>query len=83
MIYLLLFQGQTIAYNADDQAMDMLLMFGFVRVEQETIQLANRIFETRLYNYFLTLPEVQSGEMYRKLLRRGSNQKSGAHGSDH
>lgn len=69
MIYLLLFQGQTIAYNADDQAMDMLLMFGFVRVEQETIQLANRIFETRLYNYFLTLPEIQSGEMYRLALQ--------------
>lgn len=62
MIYLLLFQGQTIAYNAEDQAMDMLLMFGFVRVDQETVQLANRIFEIRLYNYFLTLPEVQSGE---------------------
>ena len=25
-------------------------------------------FETRLYNYFLTLPEVQNGEMYRLAL---------------
>ena len=40
-------------------------MFGFVKVEQETLQIANRIFETRLYNYFLSLPEVQNGEMYR------------------
>ncbi|MDO4297570.1 MAG: AAA-like domain-containing protein [Lachnospiraceae bacterium] len=69
MICLLLFQGQVIAYNADDQATDMLLMFGFVRVEHETIQIANRIFETRLYNYFLTLPEIQSGDMYRLALR--------------
>lgn len=69
MIYLLLFQGQTIAYNADDNAMDILLMFGFIRVEHETIQMANRIFETRLYNYFLTLPAVQNGEMYRLALR--------------
>ncbi len=73
MIYMLLFQGQTIAYNADDQAMDMLLMFGFVRVDQETVQLANRIFEIRLYNYFLTLPEVQSGEIYR-LAMQNKNQ---------
>ncbi|MDO4340111.1 MAG: AAA-like domain-containing protein [Eubacteriales bacterium] len=63
MIYLLLFQGQTIVYNADDLATDMLLMFGFVKVEHETVQIANRIFETRLYNYFLTLPEVQNGDM--------------------
>ena len=69
MIYQLLFQGQPIAYNADDPATDMLLMFGFIKAEQGTVQIANRIFETRLYNYFLTLPEVQNGDMYRLALR--------------
>lgn len=69
MLYLLLFQGQTISYNADDPATDMLLMFGFIRVERETVYIANRVFETRLYNYFLTLPEVQNGDMYRLALR--------------
>lgn len=69
MIYILLFQGQVIAYNADDWATDMLLTFGFAKVENETVQIANRIFETRLYNYFLTLPEVQNGDMYRIALR--------------
>lgn len=69
MVYLLLFQGQTISYNADEQATDMLLMFGFIKVERETVHIANRIFETRLYNYFLTLPEVQNGDMYRLALR--------------
>lgn len=73
MIYLLLFQGQAIAYNADDAATDMLLMFGFIKVESQTVQIANRIFETRLYNYFLTLPEVQNGHMY-KLALRNKNQ---------
>lgn len=68
MIYLLMFQGQDIAYNADDQATDMLLMFGFVKVEHGTVQIANRIFETRLYHYFLTLPKAQNGEMYRLAL---------------
>ncbi len=65
MIYRLLFRGESIAYSADDPVADLLLMFGFVRVEQATIQIANRIFEMRLYNYFLTLPEVQSGDIYR------------------
>lgn len=73
MIYLLLFQGQSIAYSADDPATDMALMFGFAKVESGTVQIANRIFETRLYNYFLTLPEVQSGDMY-KLALRNKNQ---------
>ena len=68
MIYLLLFQGRTIAYNADDHETDMLLMFGFIKVDHAAVQIANRIFETRLYNYFLTLPEVQNGEMYRLAL---------------
>lgn len=58
MIYLLLFQGQAISYNADEQATDMLLMFGFIKVEHETVQIANRIFETRLYNYFLKSKEI-------------------------
>ena len=78
MIYLLLFRGQTIAYNADDNAMDILLMFGFIRVEHETIQMANRIFETRLYNYFLTLPAVQNGEMYRLQNKRDRSERNQA-----
>lgn len=69
VIYCLLFQGQSVAYNADNMATDMLLMFGFIKVEQGMIQIANRIFETRLYNYFLTLPKAQSGEIYKLALR--------------
>lgn len=38
-------------YNADDTAADLLLMFGFIRVENGTVEIANRIFETRLYNF--------------------------------
>ena len=68
VIYDLLFQGQSMTYNADNMAADMLLMFGFIKVEQGMIQIANRIFETRLYNYFLTLPEVQTGDMYKLAL---------------
>lgn len=63
MIYLLLFQGQTILYNADDMETDLLLMFGFVKVENGTVEIANRIFETRLYNYFLMLPEARSRDI--------------------
>lgn len=64
-IYELLFQGQTIPYNADDPVTDLLQMFGFVRVENATVQIANRIFETRLYNYFLLSPEAEKDELFR------------------
>lgn len=48
-----LFQGQSIAYNPDDLAVQTAQMFGFVKVEDSNIVIANRIFETRLYNNFL------------------------------
>lgn len=57
-----LFQGQPVAYTADDSAVRNARMFGFVKTEKGTVQIANRIFETRLYNYFLTLTEVQGGK---------------------
>lgn len=69
VVYRILFQGQSITYNADDGALDLLRMFGFIKVKDGMIQIANRIFETRLYNYFLTLPEVQNGDMYKMALR--------------
>ncbi len=64
MIYRLLFQGQDIFYSADHPAIDMVLTFGFAKVKGEVLVIANRIFETRLYNYFLTLPKVQMTEVY-------------------
>ena len=45
-------------YNPDDTAIDVALMFGFIKVKNEIIVIANRIFEARLYNYFLTTDEV-------------------------
>jgi hypothetical protein len=65
VLYLLLFQGQSIVYNPDDVSIDMAIMFGFVKVDKGLVVVANRIFETRLYNMFLTLPEVQSSDMYK------------------
>ena len=51
MIVRLLFQGQSIAYNADDVAVQNAIMFGFVKISHSTVQIANRIFESRLYNW--------------------------------
>lgn len=65
ILYILLFQGNSILYNPDDPVLDMALMFGIVKVKQESIIIANRIFETRLYNMFLALPDVQNTDIYK------------------
>lgn len=59
-----LFQGRPVVYAADDMAIRNARMFGFVKTENGNVQIANRIFETRLYNHFLTLPEIQNSDMY-------------------
>lgn len=53
-----------VAYAADDAAVRNARIFGLVKVEGGNVQIANRIFETRLYNYFLTLPEAQEDDLY-------------------
>ncbi|MBQ7432016.1 MAG: AAA-like domain-containing protein [Lachnospiraceae bacterium] len=68
----LLFQGQSIAYNADDVAVRNARMFGFVKIEHSMVQIANRIFETRLYNKFLLDYKEQNSEIYGE----GSRQKN-------
>lgn len=61
ILYALLFRGQSIVYNPDNNAIGIALMFGFTKIDAETgvVVVANRIFETRLYNYFLTAQEIQ------------------------
>ncbi|MCD8337685.1 MAG: ATP-binding protein [Lachnospiraceae bacterium] len=60
----LLFQGERIPYNPDDAVMKDAMMFGFAKVQNSSVQIANRIFETRLYNKFLLTARDQCGAMF-------------------
>lgn len=51
MVEALLFEGNSIAYNPDDDAVGMAMMFGFVNTDGSMVAIANRIFETFLYRY--------------------------------
>lgn len=66
VILRLLFQGQSIAYNPDDVAVLNARMFGFVKVKNSVVLLANRIFEMRLYNKFLLDFKEQNNDIYTK-----------------
>ncbi len=70
MIYRLLFQGQNIVYNPDEPVIQMAKMFGLVKDENSSVVIANRIFETRLYNMFLTSFREQDEEIYTEATRQ-------------
>lgn len=65
MIYEILFQGVSIAYNPDSYAIDIGMMFGFLKQENELVKIANRIFETRFYNFFLSEEREKEPELYK------------------
>ena len=68
MLRSLLFAGRSIAYNADEPAIDMASMFGFIKNQHGTVAIANRIFEMRLYNLYLSSAEMQGLDLYKASL---------------
>lgn len=68
MLQTLLFTGKSIAYNPDEPAVDVALMFGLIREKNGNIVVANRIFEMRLYNRYLSTAEIQGQKIYKASL---------------
>ncbi len=63
----LLLRGKTAEYVPGDMGIRTAVMFGFIVLENGVVSIANRIFETRLYNGFLAeqsryIPASLSGE---------------------
>ncbi len=69
MIRTLLFTGKTIAYVPDNQDMDTATMFGFIKNQNGNVVISNRIFETRLYNKYLSESEMQKLDIYKVSLQ--------------
>lgn len=59
-LYQILTKGDRVSYNPDHDQTKLLLMFGFVKIEDGAVVIANRIFETRLYNDMLTSEEMKA-----------------------
>lgn len=64
MLYAILFRGEKFPYNSDSPVINIGLMFGFMSRFQETVVISNRIFETRLYNLFLS-EELLDSRIYK------------------
>lgn len=69
MLKELLFSGKTITYNPTSQSIQLALMFGFIRNEGGKVVPANRIFDTLLYNHFLSMDELHSSDIYKASLQ--------------
>ncbi|WP_300573280.1 AAA-like domain-containing protein [uncultured Acetatifactor sp.] len=73
MLKALLFTGKNITYNFYEPAISIATMFGFVADRNGMLVIANRIFDTWLYNYFLSNAEVRGLDIY-KLSMQDRNQ---------
>lgn len=62
----ILMEGATIPYNSDREEIAQMEMYGFIVQKDNAIAISNRIFETRLYNLFLTDEELQSNSFARE-----------------
>ena len=60
MLYAMLFQGEQVTYNQDNHTIELACMFGYVINDGTHVRVANRIFETRLYNLFLSEEELSN-----------------------
>ena len=56
----ILMEGARIGYNAQQDEIVRLEMYGLIKNKNDTVCVANRIFETMLYNLFLSDEELKS-----------------------
>ena len=56
----ILMEGITLIWNPDQEDIVQMQMYGLIRNDHNTVRIANRIFETRLYNLFLSEEELKS-----------------------
>lgn len=54
LMYQIIFEGRDISFNADNPAIEIAQMFSFVENNNGRMQISNRLFETRLYNLFIS-----------------------------
>lgn len=62
----ILMEGARISYSTDQDDIVMMHMYGFIRNDRGTVRISNRIFETRLYNLFLSDEELKSNDFYKE-----------------
>lgn len=71
MLYALLFEGQEYLYNEYNFAIDVASMFSYIKKQNGKVEVANRIFETWIYNWFISEERVNN-----RIFDAGANDRS-------
>ena len=62
----ILMEGTKLTWNPDQRDIVLMRMFGFIRNENNSVKIDNRIFETRLYNLFISEEEMKNSVFFRE-----------------
>ena len=68
IIETVLFTGKSISYNIHNTIIEMATIFGFIKNRNGVVEIANRIFEICLYNFYLSTSQLQNKAIYRASL---------------
>lgn len=60
----ILMEGTKLTYNAQTDSISQMQTYGLIRNDNNTVRVANRIFEILLYNLFLSEEELKSNVFY-------------------
>lgn len=60
----ILMEGTKLAYNAQQDSIAQMEMYGLIKNDHNTVRVANIIFETMLYNLFLSDMELENNVFY-------------------
>lgn len=55
-----LMEGTRLVWNSDNEGIVQMKTYGFIRNENNSVKIDNRIFETRLYNLFLSEEDMKN-----------------------
>lgn len=69
IIFSILFVGKESSYNILNHAVETAEMFGFIKNVDGVVTIANRIFETVFYNFFLSSAENQNTDIYKAAIQ--------------
>lgn len=64
-----IFNGQTVAYTAANPTIHLAAMFGIIKNVNGSVALANKVFAKVLSDYYLSLDEMKSLEIYKTSLQ--------------
>ena len=62
----ILMEGTKLAYNTQQSAVAQMQMYGLIRNDHGSVRVANRIFETMLYNLFLSDEELKRSVFFQE-----------------